>query len=225
MSYADVAKVNAPPPTAADPRFLEGSYNQPPTDGHGASDVPSQALPDVNSRKVNVVPANTDLHHLHTQTEQDGAEVEAHAEEQARAAKQQAEQAAKSAEQTAHKAKDRAQEEADKLAKRAEGVKEDAKEGLKKAEKKISQAAKDTSRQAERSWAEFSSDPKKWASTLGAFNIVILGGLGVAAYTQRETIKTWDRRFIATVVGGVAAVVGLQSWFAADKAAEQSGKK
>ncbi|CAD7065379.1 unnamed protein product [Tilletia caries] len=45
LSYADVAKINAPAPTSADPAFLEGSYNQPPTDGHGASDIPSAALP------------------------------------------------------------------------------------------------------------------------------------------------------------------------------------
>ncbi|KAK0522942.1 hypothetical protein OC834_006086 [Tilletia horrida] len=218
MSYAQVAATNPPPTSSADPAFLEGSYNQAPTDGHGAADVPSQQLPDVNSHKVNVVPSGTDLNHLHTQTEHDAQQ----AEQQARDAAKQAEQRAR---ETAQHAEKRAREEASKLQDKAHAAKEDAKDGLRKAEKKVSKAADDASRQAKKSWAEFSSDPKKWASSLGAVNLAILGGLGIAAYAQRDTIKTWDRRTIGTIVAGIAAVIGVQAYFGAEKAQEQSGKK
>ncbi|KAK0555245.1 hypothetical protein OC845_000386 [Tilletia horrida] len=243
MSYASVAKHDAPAPTAANSDLLEGSYNVAPTDGHGAADVPSNTLPDVNSHKVNVVPAGTDLHNLHTQTEQTANEAEQRARQQASQAKKQAQQGAEKVEQKASQVSNDAKAGLDKAGQKASELSSDAKSGLdkagkklhqagqdakaefNKAEKKVSNAAKDASREAERSWNEFSSDPKKWASSLSAFNIAVIGGLGVLAYTKRDVIKTWDRKFIATIVGGVAAVVGLQAYFGTQKAQEQTGRK
>ncbi|CAD6919414.1 unnamed protein product [Tilletia laevis] len=203
MSYADVAKNNAPAPTSADPAFLDGAYNQPPTDGHGASDIPSTALPDVDSHKINVVPAGTDLNALHTQSEQTSHETE----------------------QRVSELEQNAREEAERVKEKAKNLKEDAKHGLHKAEKKVSKAANDASSQAKKSWAQFSSDPKAWASSLGALNIVVLGGLGVYAYTQRDAIRAWDRRVLVAVVGGVGAVLGLQAYAGTEKAREQTGRK
>ncbi|KAE8209716.1 hypothetical protein CF319_g6371 [Tilletia indica] len=225
MSYADIAKANAPPSSTADPAFLEGSYNQPPTDGHGAADIPSDELPDVNSRKVNVVPAGTDLHTMHTQSEQTSQETEERVAREKEQLEQRTRETQQRAREEAQHVKEEAQHVKDKATEKAKNLKADAKDGLQKAEKKISKTADDASRQAKKSWNEFSSDPKKWASSLGAVNIAILGGLGIYAYTQRATIKTWDKRFIAAVVGGIGAVLGLQAYAGTEKAREQEGRK
>ncbi|KAK0518872.1 hypothetical protein OC834_007573 [Tilletia horrida] len=71
--------------------------------------------------------------------------------------------------QTAQNVEKRAREEASKFQDKAHAAKEDAKDGLRKAEKK---------------------SPRLPTTPGGAVNLAILGGLGIAAYAQRDTIKT-----------------------------------
>jgi hypothetical protein len=63
-SYADVAGHNAPAPSQQpkpDPGLLEGSNNR----GAGTT---TTSLPDVDSNKVNVVPASQDLDNMKTES-------------------------------------------------------------------------------------------------------------------------------------------------------------
>jgi hypothetical protein len=132
-SYADIAAQNAPPPSQQpkpDPNLLEGgsTYSNETT-----------SLPDVDSGKVTVVPADQDLDNIKTETSEKIRESQEAAEKQ-----------------TA------------KLQREAKEAEKRAKAAARKAEKKIEGVYNDSSKKAKKAWSRFSSDPSIWVPTLGA---------------------------------------------------------
>lgn len=117
MSYASAAAKNSQGGGAhASQEYLEGSHGI-----TGSSQ--NEESPDVDSNKVNVVPAGTDLHHLETESHQEFEKAQAAAEEELKKLQQEASKAAEAAKREAHKAKKWAGEEGEKLtedAKKAE---------------------------------------------------------------------------------------------------------
>ncbi len=100
MSYASIAAENAPPKSEQpkpDPGLLEG-HNE------SHTDVNPNSL-DVNSGKINVVPADSDLEHLKTQSQEAYDEAVSKAREQRRQLEQDAKKASDSAKSTANDAK------------------------------------------------------------------------------------------------------------------------
>ena len=97
-SYADIAEKNAPPKSQQpkpDPGFLEGS----------GGDGVNHSAPDVNSGKVNVVPSDSDLEHLKTQSQEAYEEAVSKAREQRKQLEADAKKASDSASKTAQDAK------------------------------------------------------------------------------------------------------------------------
>ncbi|UZJ56121.1 hypothetical protein CBS101457_005441 [Exobasidium rhododendri] len=152
-------------------------------------------LPDVNSSKVSVVPQQ-DLHNIKTDSGEKIKEAE--------------------------KAIKKEMAAFEKQAKEAE-VK--AKKAAKKAEKKLEKAYDDGSKQAKDAWFRFSNDPNIWAPTLGAINVALLAGVGIFAFKNKDNARSWDKRIVSAVTVGVLGLLGGQSYLAAQKAREQSGKK
>lgn len=120
-SYADIAAENAPPQSEQpkpDPGYLEG---------HNAShtDVNPNAL-DVDSGKVNVVPSDTDLEHLKTQSQEAYEEAVAKAREQRKQLENDAKATANSAKKAASNAADEASKSASDAKKAGKQLADDA---------------------------------------------------------------------------------------------------
>ena len=99
MSYASIAAENAPPKSEQpkpDPGYLEGQNR--------SGDV-STTAPDVNSGKINVVPSDSDLEHLKTQSQEAYEEAVAKAREQRKQLEADAKKVSDSAQKTANDAK------------------------------------------------------------------------------------------------------------------------
>ncbi|CEH14547.1 hypothetical protein CBOM_02383 [Ceraceosorus bombacis] len=164
-------------------------------EGRNAGNYTS-AHPDVDSGKVNIVPSGTDLDHIRTESAEE-----------------------------ADKAIQRARAEAERAQKEAKDLAERAKKQAGKAEKRVSKAASDASKQVGAFWQKFSSEPAYWASTLGAVNVALLGGIGIYAYANRDQARSWDRRLVSGAAVGILSLLGLQSYAATEAARRQKGKK
>ncbi|CDR98868.1 hypothetical protein, partial [Sporisorium scitamineum] len=225
-SYADIAAENAPPRSQQpkpDLGYLEG----------GDSSEVSNAAPDVNSGKVNVVPSDSDLEHLKTQSQEAYDEAVAKAREQRKQLEAEAKKASESASKTAQDAKKAGQDlagdakkagkdaraEAEKAGKKAEDYYEKGKKELskdaevlrKKGEegaKNLKKKAGEAEKELESFWNSFSNDPKQWGPTLAAVNVALLGGLGIYAYTHKEQVQRTDRCLLSAITVGVLGLIG-----------------
>ncbi|CAO1630535.1 unnamed protein product [Sympodiomycopsis kandeliae] len=153
----------------------------------------------VDSGKVNVIPSDSDLEHLKTETAE-----------------------------AAEKAKTFAAQESKRLSEESKKLGKDISKRADKAEKSIVAKAKEASAQIQEGWAHLSSDPKAWGTLLGAVNIALLGGLGYFAYTERNNLKSYDRRALSAGAVGVLGLLGGQGYLAAETARKQQkgkGKK
>ncbi|PWZ02011.1 hypothetical protein BCV70DRAFT_198293 [Testicularia cyperi] len=257
-SYADIAAENAPPKSEQpkpDPGYLEGP------NPHAHDSVNAQA-PDVNSSKVNVVPSDSDLEHLKTQSQEAYDEAVAKAREQRKQlesdAKKAADEAQKKGEQVANDAQKKgeklagdaqkagkevaneaekfgkdARAEAQKAGKKAEEyfekgkkeVQKDAEYLRKKGEegaKRVKKAAGEAEKELESWWDQFSRDPKQWGPALAGLNAVLLGGLGIYAYTNKEQVQRTDKRLLSAATVGVLALLGGQYTWASETARKQN---
>ncbi|PWN48249.1 hypothetical protein IE53DRAFT_319775 [Violaceomyces palustris] len=222
MSYASVAAKNAPPESQQphpDPNLLEG--RQP-------HDDVNQGAPDVNSSKVNVVPAGTDLEHIKTESAEAYEEAQIKIKQQALAINEEKEKAEKKVKDSIHSAEEKFEQGLDQAEEFAKGASakldkatKDGRERLEKGVdelrkkgkeegKKIRKAAREAEKNIESYWKTFSSDPKYWGPALGAINAALLGGLGLFAYIHKEQVKTWDKRLISAVSVGVLGLLGGQ---------------
>jgi hypothetical protein len=100
-SYADVAAHNAPPPSQQpkpDPNLLEGGGD------HSSTPGTTISHPDVDSGKVNVVPATQDLDNIKTDSSEKIRESKEYAKKQAAKLEREAKEAEKKAKAAARKA-------------------------------------------------------------------------------------------------------------------------
>ncbi|KAJ9475712.1 hypothetical protein PHBOTO_005772 [Pseudozyma hubeiensis] len=152
MSYASIAAENAPPKSQQpkpDPGYLEGQT---------ASDDVNTAAPDVNSGKVNVVPSDTDLEHLKTESQEAYDEAVAKAREQR-----------KQLEADAKKASDSAQKTANDAQKAGKDAAEDAKKAGKDAADKAEKFGKDASAEADKFAKNARAEAEKASQKAGEY--------------------------------------------------------
>lgn len=72
-------------------------------------------------------------------------------------------------------------------------------------------------------WNTFTTTPSYWAPALGAVNALIIGGLGVAAYSRKEQSKN-EPQAVAGAVAVILALLGAEGYAATKKAQEQQKK-
>lgn len=143
-SYADIAAENAPPKSQQpkpDPGYLEG---------HNPSGDVNHAAPDVNSGKVNVVPSDSDLEHLKTQSQEAYEEAVAKAREQRKQLEADAQKASDAAQKTASDAKKAGKDVANDAKKAGQDVANDAKKAGKEAADEAEKVGKDARAEAEK---------------------------------------------------------------------------
>ncbi|KAL4400097.1 hypothetical protein ACI68E_003012 [Malassezia pachydermatis] len=103
------------------------------------------------------------------------------------------------------------------ISKEAEELEDRAKE----AGKSISKSFDTSVKKFQSLWKDFSSNPKYWLSTLSVVNVAVVGAAGYFGYQNRNEIKTWDRKLLAAIAVGVAAVLGGESYAASKGAKKQ----
>lgn len=77
---------------------------------------------------------------------------------------------------------------------------------------RIRSTASSASEQTSQSVSHFLSTPKYWLSSLGLVNSLLIGGLGIFAYTRREEIRRADRRVLGAIAVGAVGIFGGQRW-------------
>lgn len=158
-SYANIAEKNAPPKSQQpkpDPGYLEGH------DPNSHFDVNSHA-PDVNSGKINVVPSDTDLEHLKTESQETYDQAVAAARKQREQLESDAKKAANSASKTANDASKAAKDTANDASKAANDAASDAKKAGKNAADDAKKAGKEFADEAEK----FGKDARAEAEKFG----------------------------------------------------------
>lgn len=162
-SYADIAAENAPPKSQQpkpDPGYLEG---------HNSTDDVSHAAPDVNSGKVNVVPSDSDLEHLKTQSHEAYDEAVAKAREQRKQLESDAKKASDSAAKTANDAKKAGKDVADDAKKAGKDAAADAKKAGKEVADEAEKVGKDVRAQAEKFGKNARAEAEKAGKKAGEY--------------------------------------------------------
>ncbi|SNX86825.1 uncharacterized protein MEPE_05534 [Melanopsichium pennsylvanicum] len=156
-SYADIAAENAPPKSQQpqpDQGYLEG---------HNSSSDVNPNAPDVNSGKVNIVPSDSDLEHLKTQSQEAYDEAVSKAREQ----RKQLESDAKRASDSAHKAANDARKAGNEFASDAKKTGNELASEAKKTGNQIASDAEKSGKDAKAEADKFAKNAKAEAQKAG----------------------------------------------------------